>query len=117
MDRLLIRYCNLIQVKPEDIKGKSHANGLPAYRHIFYYCIKTRFSNVKLRHIAAIVEKKPSGVGYGIKVIADLIKPIVKAGGNDNFITPQIQAVKDLTVDFLNICKEYKESEIKLTEK
>ncbi|PXV66896.1 DnaA-like protein [Dysgonomonas alginatilytica] len=117
MDRLLTRYCNLVNIKIDDMKGKSHANGLPTYRHIFYYCVKTRFSNVKLRHIAATTEKKTSGVGYGIKIIANQITPITKAGTSKNVLTSEMQIIKSFVVAFLKICQEYKESELELPKK
>lgn len=117
MDKLLIRYCNLLKISISDFKGDSHANELPTYRHIFYYCVKTHFSNVKLRHIAETVGKKPSGVGYGVKKIGSKITPITKTGGTKNLVTPEMQIIKNYVVSFLSICGEYKEKDIKLPEK
>lgn len=112
-----MRYCNLLKIQLEDIKGESHANGLPTYRHIFYYCVKTKFSNVRLRHIATITRKKPSGVGYGIKIIANRITPITTAGSSKNIVTSEMQIIKNYVAAFLNICQEYKESELELPNK
>ena len=114
MDRLLKSYCNLLKISTFDFTGDSHANDLPRYRHIFYYCVKTKYSNVRLRHIAKISGKKTSGVGYGIKKIASLVTPITKAGSSKNLITPEMRMVKDCVDSFLSICEEYKEKDLKL---
>lgn len=117
MDELLDHFCNLLKIDVVDFKGDSRANKLPACRHIFYYCVKTSFANVRLRHIAAIANKKPSGVSYGVKTIAYLMTPINKTGCTQNIFTPQMQTIKDYVANFLAVCEKYRETGIKLPQK
>lgn len=117
MDKLLIRYCNLLEINILDFKGDSRADGLPIYRHIFYYCLKIRFSNIRLWHIAVVMKKKPSGVSYGIGTIANLMTPITKAGCYQNILTSDMQLIKGYVASFLKICEEYKETDIELPQK
>ncbi|NDV68578.1 hypothetical protein D0T66_06660 [Dysgonomonas sp. 25] len=117
MNNLLIRYCTHFRVNILDFKGESRDNNLPTYRHIFYYCVKNKFSNVKLKHIADVADKQISGVGYGVKKIANLITPIIKTGSSQNLITPEMQIIKNHVASFLNICEEYKETDLKLPER
>ena len=117
MDKLLIRYCSCLNISIEDFKSDSHANGLPTYRHIFYYRVKNSFPNVKLWQIAAITNKKNSGISYGIKKIENLITPIMRTGSHKAVITPEMQLIKNHVISFLNICREYKESDLRLPKK
>lgn len=107
MDTLLIQYCNLFKIRIEDFKGKSHADGLPIHRHIFYYCVKTQFPSVRLKHIAKVANKKFSGVGYGIRTIEYLVTPINKNDSPKNLITTEMQTIKNRIDAFLKICDDY----------
>lgn len=111
MEKLLQKYCKLNSIKVEDIKGNSHAKGLPTHRHIYAYCIRKQYPSVRLWQIGKVINK--SQILYGIRLINNLLKPFKKKSK----IPPEIKIIKERIEMFLELCSEYKRSDLKLPEK
>lgn len=111
MEKLLHKYCKLNSIKIEDMKGCSHAKGLPTHRHIFSYCVKVHFPGIKLWQIGTVLNK--SQVLYGIRLIGNRIKLFEGKGK----IPTEIIVMKNRIDAFRKVCNMYSRVDLKLPTK
>lgn len=116
MKNLLKKYAQLNSITVADICGTSRKNGMSTHRHILAYCLRINFPTLKLWQIAETIMKKTPSTHYGIKVIKEQLKPIVRK----NKILPQTSDVKILKRKisiFSDVCKRHKRSDLIIPQK
>ncbi|MFT3994777.1 MAG: helix-turn-helix domain-containing protein [Dysgonomonas sp.] len=72
IEPLLELFCNINNLSIQDIKGRSRKNGLPLFRHVYAYIVRTE-TNATLQSIANTLERNHDTILYGINKISDYL--------------------------------------------
>lgn len=72
IEPLLELFCTVNNISIQDIKGRSRKNGLPLFRHVFAYLMRTEL-NVTLQNIGDVLGRNHDTILYGINKISDYL--------------------------------------------